>query len=86
MTQHPNDRKLIVRTTDMFITETELRKTLDFGQLVELLRHRKTTGELCICFGDGGIRRIWLREKTVPDTEEQSDQLRAILNLRDDSY
>lgn len=75
-----NDNDLVEHNTDWFIREIAIKKSMSIDRLVEILRKAKTTGDLCLYFNQGGIRRIELHERTLVDQVE-SDRIREILEI-----
>jgi hypothetical protein len=71
---------LIESNFDSLCTTTAIKKSTEPNFLVDLLKARKTTGELRISFRNGGIRSIQLHEQTEA-TENQRDGLRKIFGM-----
>jgi DNA-directed RNA polymerase subunit H (RpoH/RPB5) len=81
MTNH-NDDEFVERNKDFVVREITIKKGVSLDRLLEILRHVKTTGDLCVYLNEGGIRRIELH-KRFPMDEEESDQVLEILEIRD---
>lgn len=75
-----DDNDLIEQNHDFIVTETTIKRNVSAEKLIELLKARKTTGELCFDFAKGGIRKIRLSESTKAN-EEQRDEIRKIVGF-----
>lgn len=75
-----DDNDLIEQNHDYLVTETTIKKNISADKIIELLKARKTTGELCFDFSNGGIRKIRLSEQTKT-SEQQRDEIRDILGM-----
>jgi hypothetical protein len=75
-----NDQDIIIENSDALCTTTTIKKSTEPNFLVDLLKARKTTGELRISFRNGGIRSIQLNEQTQA-SESQRDGIRKILGM-----
>jgi hypothetical protein len=75
-----SDQDIITENYDALCTTTTIKKSTEPNFLVDLLKARKTTGELRISFRNGGIRSIQLHEQTEA-TENQRDGLRKIFGM-----
>lgn len=75
-----NDNDLVEQNHDYLVTETTIRKNISADKIIELLKARGTTGELCFDFRNGGIRKIRLSEQTKAN-ESERDEIRKILRM-----
>lgn len=75
-----DDNDLVEKNYDYLVTETTISKTISADKIVALLKARRTTGELCFDFRDGGIRKIRLSEQTKA-SESERDEIRKILRM-----
>jgi hypothetical protein len=63
---------LVKTNNEFFITETALHVSIPVERIVSALRANRTTGQLVIALSDGGIRTIFLTERTkTKDSDRQ---------------
>ena len=75
------DNDVVEDNIDYFVTQSTIKKSAGVERIIEILRLRKTTGDLCFHFQEGGIRRIELNERTKIADEDAADQIREILDM-----
>lgn len=80
MTDNNNNEVGVETNRDYFVTTTTFDHDVVVEELMEELRKRKTTGDLCFHLNKGGVRRIELNERK-PVNGESADQIREILNM-----
>lgn len=71
---------VIETNVDYFVTVTTIKRSVSIEELITTLRLRKTNGDLCFHFNNGGIRRIELTERTGLQNGE-ADEVRKILDM-----
>lgn len=77
----PNSNHDVIETNiDYFVTTTTLKRSVSVEALMEALRLRRTTGDLCFHLVQGGVRRIELNERKALN-DAKSDQVREILDM-----
>lgn len=75
-----DEEALIKTNNDFLVTETTLDTAIPVNEIVDVLRGRKTTGQLTLHLGQGGIQKIALTEKTKAD-DTQAEKIRDILGM-----
>lgn len=72
--------EMIRTNVDFLVTETTLDPAIPVDKIVNLLRARKTTGQLTVHLSQGGLQKVALTEKTKADGE-QAEKIRDILGM-----
>ena len=72
--------ELIRTNVDFLLTETLLDNKVSLDKVHNILRGRRTTGQLIIHLSEGATQRIVLAEKTKA-TESQREKIRTILGM-----
>lgn len=67
------------KITGFSITETEIKRNIPADQILAILRTIKTNGELRFVLSEGGIRQIFLKEKTKM-TDDERHEIQKIMN------
>lgn len=67
---------------DFLLTETLLDNKTSLDRVIDVLRNRRTTGQLVVHLSEGGTQKIALTEKTKASSS-QREKIREILGMEE---
>lgn len=67
---------------DFLLTETLLDNKTSLDRVIDVLRTRRTTGQLVVHLSEGGTQKIALTEKTKASSS-QREKIREILGMEE---
>jgi hypothetical protein len=73
---------LIRTNVDFLLTETLLDNKTSLDRVIDVLRNRRTTGQLVVHLSEGGTQKIALTEKTKASSS-QREKIREILGMEE---
>jgi hypothetical protein len=73
---------LIRTNVDFLLTETLLDNKTSLDRVIDVLRTRRTTGQLVVHLSEGGTQKIALTEKTKASSS-QREKIREILGMEE---
>jgi hypothetical protein len=74
------DDEVIRTNVDFLLTETLLDNKVSIDRVINVLKTRRTTGQLVVHLSEGGTQKIALTEKTRASST-QREKIREILGM-----